>query len=154
MSDYFKREPNYQVSEVERIKEMFETGALSRREFMQGLKTRITLAVGITAATATTIIAGSRDAMAMTPKYGGLVRMAYDQHGPDDSLDPVLWKETLGYVRGRCTYPSNLLQFNDDLTLRPELAKGWEVNEEFTFELELKPGDPLDSEMFPVVYRM
>ena len=133
MTNYFKQDPNYQVSEVKRIKEMFETGALSRREFMQGL-----LAVGITAATATTIIAGSRDAMAMTPKYGGLVRMAYDQHGPDDSLDPVLWKETLGYVRGRCTY-NNLLQFNDDLTLRPELARAWEANDsatEFTFELE------------------
>ena len=133
MTDFFKQDPNYQVSEVKRIKEKFESGALSRREFMQGL-----LAAGLTATTATAILTGSRDVRAETPKYGGRVRMAYAQHGPDDSLDPVLWKETLGYTRGRVLY-NNLLQFNDDLSLRPELAKSWETNAnatEFTFELE------------------
>ena len=64
--------------------------------------------------------------------------MAGSQHGPDDTLDPLLWKETLGYTRGRVHYNS-LVQFNDDLTVRPELAKSWESNSnatEFTFELE------------------
>ena len=133
MTHYFKQEPNYQVSEVKRIKEMFETGALSRREFLQGL-----LAAGLTATTATAVITGSRDVLAETPKYGGLIRMASSQHGPDDTLDPLLFKETLGYTRGRVHY-NGLVQFNDDLTVRPELAKSWEVNAdatEFTFELE------------------
>ena len=45
------------------------------------------------------VITGSRDVRAETPKYGGLVRMASSQHGPDDTLDPLLFKETLGYTR-------------------------------------------------------
>ena len=84
------------------------------------------------------VITGSRDVRAETPKYGGLVRMASSQHGPDDTLDPLLWKGDLGYTRGRVHY-NGLVQFNDDLTVRPELAKSWEVNSdatEFVFELE------------------
>ena len=133
MTHYFKQDPNYQVSEVKRIKEMFETGRLGRREFLQGL-----LVTGLTVSTATAVITGSRDVKAETPKRGGLVRMAGSQHGPDDTLDPLLWKETLGYTRGRVHY-NGLVQFNDDLTVRPELAKSWESNAnatEFTFELE------------------
>ena len=153
MSDYFKQESRYQVSEVKRIREMFETGRLSRREFMQGL-----LATGLTASTATAIITGSRDVRAETPKRGGLVRMAAAQHGADDSLDPVLWNSTLGYTRGR-VHMNNLLQLNDDLSVRPELAKSWESNHdatEFTFELE--PGvtfhDGKDLTAEDVIYSM
>ena len=133
MTDFFKREPDYQVSEVKRMREMFESGRLSRRHFLQGM-----VAAGLSASTAAAVITGSRDVQAATPKRGGVVRMAAAQHGPDDSLDPLLWKETLGYTRGRTHY-NGLVQFNDDLTLRPELAKSWEVNSnatEFTFELE------------------
>ena len=126
MTDLFKREPDYQVSEVKRIREMFETGRLSRRHFMQGL-----LAAGLSATSAAAVITGSRDVQASTPKHGGVIRMAAAQHGPDDSLDPLLWKETLGYTRGRTHY-NGLVQFNDDLTLRPELAKSWEVNSNAT----------------------
>ena len=132
MTSYFKQNPNYQVSEVKRVQEMFETGRLSRRQFMQGL-----LAAGLTTTTAVAVLTGSRDVQAATPKKGGVIRMAAAQHGPDDTLDPLLWKETLGYTRGRVVY-NNLVQFNDDLTLRPELAESWEVNDnatEFTFRL-------------------
>ena len=133
MTHYFKQDRTYQISEVKRIKEMFESGRLGRREFLQGL-----LATGLTVSTAAAVITGSRDVKAETPKRGGLVRMAGSQHGPDDTLDPLLWKEALGYTRGRVHYNS-LVQFNDDLTVRPELAKSWESNSnatEFTFELE------------------
>ena len=37
MTHYFKQDPTYQISEVKRIKEMFESGRLGRREFLQGL---------------------------------------------------------------------------------------------------------------------
>ena len=37
MTNYFKQDPNYEVSEVKRIKQLFETGKLGRREFLQGL---------------------------------------------------------------------------------------------------------------------
>ena len=133
MKDYFSQDPSYQVSEVKRVKAMFEAGKLNRREFLQGL-----LATGLTATTAATIITGSRDVRADTPKRGGLIRMAASQHGPDDTLDPLLWKETLGYTRGRVHYNS-LVQLNDDFTARPELATSIEANAtatEFTFELQ------------------
>ena len=133
MTSYFKQEPSYEISEVKRIKQLFETGKLGRREFLQGL-----LATGLSVATATAVITGSHDVRAQTPKRGGLIRMAGAQHGADDSLDPVLWKETLGYTRGR-VHLNGLTQLNVDLTVRPELAKSWEANSdatEFTFELE------------------
>ena len=133
MTDYLKQDPNYQVSEVKRMKEMFETGRLGRREFLQGL-----IVAGLTTTSAVAVLAGSRDVQAMTPKRGGLLRMAASQHGPDDTLDPLLWKETLGYTRGRVHYNS-LVQFNEDFTVRPELAESWEVNAtatEFTFHLK------------------
>ena len=72
------------MSEVKRMREMFETGRLSRRHFMQGL-----LAARLTTGTAAAVITGSRDVQASTPKRGGLIRMAAAQHGPDDSLDPA-----------------------------------------------------------------
>ena len=133
MNDYFNQNSNYQLSEVRRVKAMFEAGRLGRREFLQGL-----LAIGLTAATAAAVITGSRDVMAETPKRGGLLRMASSQHGPDDTLDPLLWKETLGYTRGRVHYNS-LVQLNEDFTVRPELATSIEANAtatEFTFELQ------------------
>ena len=133
MKNIFKRESSYKLSEVNRIKALFESGKLGRRDFIQGL-----LATGLSVATATAVITGSRDVTAQTPKRGGRIRMAGAQHGADDSLDPVLWKETLGYTRGR-VHLNGLTQFNDDLTLRPELARSWEPNAdatEFTFELE------------------
>ena len=133
MTDYLKQDSNYQVSEVKRIQEMFETGRLGRRQFLQGL-----IAAGLTATTAAAVITGSRDVQAETPKRGGLLRMAASQHGPDDTLDPLLWKESLGYTRGRVHYNS-LVQLNEDFTVRPELATNWEVNStatEFIFELK------------------
>ena len=153
MSDFLHRDPDYRGSEVRRMREMFETGGLSRREFMQGL-----IAVGLGVTTAGAVLIGSRDARAETPRRGGLVRMAAAQHGPDDSLDPLLWKETLGYTRGRAHY-NGLVQFNEDLTMRPELARAWEVNAdatEFTFELErgvtFHDGKELDAD--DVIYSM
>ena len=133
MGDFFKRENNYQLSEVNRMQKMFEEGRLGRRDFLQGM-----IATGLTITSAAMVVSSSRDVVASTPKKGGLIRMAASQHGPDDTLDPLLWKETLGYTRGRVHYNS-LVQFNDDFTVRPELAKSWETNSdatEFTFELQ------------------
>ena len=114
------------------MKHTFETGILSRRDFMQGL-----LAVGLTATTATAIVTGSFDVRAQTAKKGGRLRAAWSTHGPTDTLDPILFTEGLAYSRGRA-HLNNLVQFNDDLSVRPELAENVEVNSnatEFTFEL-------------------
>ena len=51
MNEYEKQD-TYQASEVKRMKAIYETGGFTRREFLQGL-----MAVGLSAATATAIIA-------------------------------------------------------------------------------------------------
>ena len=66
----------YKISEIQRMKAMYEGGGLSRRDFMQGL-----LAVGLTATTAGAILTGSRDVAAQTPKRGGRIRYANSGHG-------------------------------------------------------------------------
>jgi len=131
MSD-FDTKDTYQASEVKRMRAVYEQGGLNRREFLQGL-----LAVGVTATTATAILTGSFDVQAATPKKGGRLRVAFAAHGPTDTLDPALFTEGLAYSRGRA-HSNSLIQFNDDLTVRPELAESWEVNSdatEFTFSL-------------------
>ena len=131
MNEFEKRD-TYQASEVKRMKEVYEHGGYSRREFLQGL-----MAVGITATTATAILTGSRDVRAETPKRGGRIRVGYNIHGPTDTLDPLLVTDGLAYSRGRA-HLNRLVQFNADLSVRPELAESYEVNAdatEFTFNL-------------------
>ena len=123
---------NKHSHEVQMMKEMYERGGLNRREFMQGL-----LASGLTVTAAGVLVSTSFDAHAQTPQKGGKITFAWDQHGPADTNDPALFTATIDYTRGRAHY-NNLLQFNDDLSLRAELAEEYDVNAtatEFTFKL-------------------
>ena len=118
--------------EILRMREWFSAGRLNRREFMQGL-----LATGLGVSAASALVAGTSNARAATAKKGGKIRFGWDQHGPADTLDPLLYTSTLDYTRGRANF-NNLLQFNDDMSLRGELAEEWSVNDkatEFTFKL-------------------
>ena len=98
------------------MREFYERGGLSRRQFLQGL-----MAAGLTASTATAILTGSRDVRAETPKRGGRLRVASSAHGPTDTLDPQLFTDFIAYSRDRA-HLNNLVQFNDDMSVRPELA--------------------------------
>ena len=152
MSD-FKDKEGYQASEVRRLKDQFEKGGLSRRDFMQGM-----VATGLTAATAMAVLTGSRDVRAETPKKGGRLTVAFSQHGPTDTLDPQLVTDSISYARGRA-HQNNLVQFNDDLSLRGDLAEHWEVNSDATeFTFHLKKGvtwhDGKDFTADDVVYSM
>ena len=132
MSDFFNKEADYQASEVKRMKAEFESGNLNRRSFLQGL-----MAVGLTASTATAILTGSRDVQAMTPKKGGHLKVGWSTHGPTDTLDPRLVTDGLAYSRGRA-HLNRLVQFNNDISVRPELAEEFSVNAnatEFTFKI-------------------
>ena len=68
-----------QNADILRMKEMFTSGGLNRREFMQGL-----MATGLTMSAAGVLVAGSGSALAATPKKGGKLTFAWDQHGPAD----------------------------------------------------------------------
>ena len=123
---------NYKQQEIERIKNLFVDGRLSRRDFMQGM-----LATGLTVTSAGILLTSSQELIAATPKKGGRLKFAWNLHGPTDTLDPALFTDNLSYVRGRAYYNS-LTQFNDDLSLRGDLAEEWEVSAnglECTFKL-------------------
>ena len=144
---------SYRASEMKRMREGFERGSLTRREFMQGL-----MALGIGATGAGAFLTASRDVQAMTPKRGGRLRFAWNVHGPTDTLDPILVIGATDYIRVRAYYNS-LVRFNDDLTLSPEIAEEWSANDavtEWTFKLrkgvEFHDGKTLDAD--DVIYSM
>ena len=125
-------EKDYKQQEIERMKDSFVNGGLTRRDFMQGM-----LATGLTVTSAGILLTGAQSAIAETPKKGGRLKFAWNLHGPTDTLDPALFTSNLDYVRGR-SYYNNLVQFNDDLSLKPDLAEEWGVTDdglEWTFKL-------------------
>ena len=139
--------------EILRMQEWFTAGWLTRREFMQGL-----LATGLTVTAAGALVATTPEARAAMPKKGGKITFGWDQHGPADTLDPILFTSTIDYTRGRAGF-NNLLQFNDDMSMRPELAEEWSANDnatEFTFKIRkgvtFHDGKPLTAD--DVVYSM
>ena len=103
------------------VEDALRKGA-TRRDVMGWL-----MAMGATIGAAGSIVSSASEALAATPKKGGQVRMAWDQHGPGDTLDPAGYLNTLDYARGRMMYNS-LVRFNDDLTVSPELATSFEAS--------------------------
>ena len=139
--------------EVKMMREVYEKGGLTRREFMQGV-----VAAGLSAAAATAFVNASYDIRAMTRKRGGKIRWATNQHGPDDSMDPALITSGPDDARSSAHFNS-LVRFNEDLSVRPELAAEWssnDANTEYTFKLrddvKFTDGKPLDVE--DVLYSM
>lgn len=90
---------------------------ISRRDFINML-----IAAGASAAAASSLFAGLKQAWAQTPKRGGKLVLAEDQHGPNDTLDPALLTSNLDYVRARMFYGS-LTRITDELGYEPELAE-------------------------------
>ncbi|MDE0094770.1 MAG: ABC transporter substrate-binding protein [Gammaproteobacteria bacterium] len=128
-------------------------GGHSRRDVL-----KLMAVTGVSLATAQNLLATGGRAMAMTPKKGGFIRMASNLHGPDDQLDPPLFTSTIDYTRGRAIYNS-LVQHNDDLTTRGDLAETVEPNadaSEWTLKLrkgvEFHDGTPFTAD--DVIYSM
>ncbi len=99
---------------------------VNRRDFM-----RYMMAAGATAAASGTLFGGMSSAWAATPKMGGQLIMASDQHGPNDTLDPALFTSAIDYFRGRMFYGS-LTRLTSDLGYEPELAEEVISNEDAT----------------------
>ncbi len=115
-------------------------------------------AAGAGIAFAGSMVASAEKALAGTPKRGGQIRFAWAQHGPSDTLDPILATNTIDYGRSRLTY-NNLCRIGEDLTAGPELAESFEANvdaTEWTFKLrkgvEWHDGSPLTAD--DVIYSM
>ena len=134
------------------VQTALKSGA-SRREVMGWL-----MAAGMAVGSAGSLVGAASRANAATPKRGGSIRFAWDLHGPSDTLDPTLFTSSLDYGRGRMHY-NNLVRFNDDLTVRAELASEWEANSdatEWTFRLreDVKFHDGSGMTADDVVYSM
>jgi len=113
------------------IEDAIRRGA-TRRDLLKML-----MASGATVGLAGAMIGTARQAIAETPKRGGSIRFAWSQHGPSDTFDPIINTNSIDYARGRLTF-NNLCRFNDDLTVRPELAEEFSSNAdatEWTFKL-------------------
>ncbi|MEO1191858.1 MAG: ABC transporter substrate-binding protein [Pseudomonadota bacterium] len=100
--------------------------APSRRDFM-----RLMIAAGATTAAAGGLFASAGKALAETPKVGGKLTLAYDAHGPQDTLDPILFAAGIDYFRGRMFYGS-LTRLAPDLSYEPELAEEISANDDAT----------------------
>lgn len=115
----------------ETVLAMVKSGA-TRREVMGWM-----MAAGATAASAGTIFGSATQAWANTPKMGGRMVIAGDQHGPADTLDPAAMTASIDYLRSRMIY-NGLVRLQKDLSLTPELATEWMPNSdatEWTFKL-------------------
>lgn len=128
-------------------------GGHNRRDVL-----KLMAVTGVSLATAQNLLSTGGQAMASTPKKGGSVRMSSNLHGPDDQLDPPLFTSTIDYTRGRAIYNS-LVQHNDDLTTRGDLAESVEPNadaSEWTLKLrkgvEFHDGTPFTAD--DVIYSM
>ena len=105
---------------------------ITRRDFMHYM-----MAAGATAAASGTLFTGMSDVWASTPKRGGRVIFAGDQHGPNDTLDPALFTSATDYFRGRMYYGS-LTRLTKNLGYEPELAEEILSNDsatEWTFKI-------------------
>ena len=80
------------------------------------------MGAGATLAASNALFSGVAHAAAHTPKMGGRLIMAADQHGPNDTLDPALYTSAADYFRGRMFYGS-LTRLTDSLGYEPELAE-------------------------------
>ena len=100
----------------EHVVRMVKSGT-TRRDFIGWMA-----ALGASAAAAGSIFADARYAWANTPKKGGKLTFAFNQHGPADTLDPALFQSTLAYIRGRSLYGS-LVRLTSELSYEPELAE-------------------------------
>ena len=126
---------------------------ITRRDFMHYM-----MAAGATAAASGTLFTGMSDVWANTPKRGGRVIFAGDQHGPNDTLDPALFTSATDYFRGRMYYGS-LTRLTKNLGYEPELAEEILSNDsatEWTFKIrkgvEFHDGKTLTAD--DVIYTM
>ena len=108
------------------------SGDVSRRDVL-----KLSMVTGVSLVVAEQLLTDGKQVLAAMPKKGGSLRMASNLHGPDDSLDPVVFTSTIDYTRGRATYNS-LVQIGEGLVPNPDLAESFGSNAdatEWTFKL-------------------
>ncbi|MDO6728206.1 ABC transporter substrate-binding protein [Cognatishimia sp. 1_MG-2023] len=119
MTKYKLNEPDFESMSLEDRQKalgMVSKGA-TRRDVMSWM-----MGLGATAIASGSVFGSATAAWANTPKKGGRLVIADDQHGPADTLDPALYASSNDYFRGRMFFGS-LTRLTNDLSYEPELAE-------------------------------
>lgn len=121
------------MSAIETLKNRFLQGQITRREFlaqMSALGLAVTLSPGLLGSSA----------QAATPKSGGRLRIAYNDCGTSDGLNPTLSTSNCsGLVRGLGA--NTLVEEGPGGVLIPELAESWESSTDSkTWTIKLRQG--------------
>ena len=107
------------------VAEALRRGA-TRREVMGWL-----MAMGATTALASGIVGQAGQALAATPKRGGLLRVAGHSHSAKDTLDPAKMVLSTDYARGHM-FCNALTRLDGQAQPHPELAESFEPNADAT----------------------
>jgi len=114
----------------------FVRGRISRREFIGRVG-----AIGLTAATAGSIVAAADRAIAQTPKKGGKLICGWYAHSAKDTLNPNLLTSSLDFQRVYQTMSTLVRYGNDGKTIQPDLATEWESSADgLTWNFKLRQG--------------
>ena len=99
---------------------------MTRRQAMKWL-----IAMGVSAATANSLVANLSAAATETPKRGGRIRVGGQSTSVKDTLDPARFNNSTDYSRG-FTFYNGLTRLDDKTQAQPELAKSFESNADAT----------------------
>jgi len=118
------------MHDARRVKKLYESGTISRREFMQGAA-----AVGLSASAA---LSFATRVEAATPRRGGDAVAASAGGATSDSLDVATWVNQHQMMTGMATN-EYLTETDASETLKPRLARSWEAADRgatWVFKLE------------------
>ena len=87
------------------------------------------LAMAAAAAQAAAVAEAAAAETVLTPKYGGSLRVGLAARNL--TLDPAIHLTAVDISITQATY-DNLIMIQPDLSVKPELARSWEANEDFT----------------------
>ena len=93
------------MEEYNKLKHMFDKGALSRRDFMAGVAM-----IGAGMAVAPSLLAGT--AQAATPKVGGTFRIGMEGGSATDSLDPRTYSDSV-MIAASLAVMNGLVEFDN-----------------------------------------
>ncbi|WP_292326121.1 ABC transporter substrate-binding protein [Mesorhizobium sp.] len=108
------------------LQQQFVDRKISRREFVGRVG-----ALGLAAATATSLISLGTQARAQTPRSGGRLKLGWYTSSASDTLRPGRMSSTTDFLRA-WQVGSNLIRYSRKMTAEPDLATEWEPNKDLT----------------------
>ena len=127
-----------------KLEQMFRSGKIGRRQFMEGVS-----ALGLSAAFATGVVSSVE---AATPKKGGTLRAALGHGSTTDSVNPLTFDQTFNIGMGYALR-NHLTEIGQDGKIKGELAESFEASDDATSwvfnlrkDVEFHNGKTLDAD--------